>query len=300
MTLMLSRIIFLLNVGYLVLSWPDFIFYPKNIKEVSYNLTSNESLEGKQFDPTLPTVFIVHGFTYNAFDKDLLDIKNQLKTYANVNVIMVDWKDGAWAPTDIDLIWYSRAASNIKKVSAGIVEFIRSNEIDPTRVTCIGHSLGAHACGFVGKNLTNLARISGIDPAGPFFRSCPAERRLNASDAALVDCMFTSPICGIVDPICKVNFYMNGGVFEQPMCFFMDEKCKHISGLWYYAESIKTNNTCKFYASKCTQEKWGQNKCDNCTQPTNCIQMGFYADKYPNASGSYYLKTKEKRPYCVV
>ena len=44
-------------------------------------------------------------------------------------------------------------------------------------VHCAAHSLGAHACGFLGKHLIvdtdpaakNLDRISAMDPAGPLF-----------------------------------------------------------------------------------------------------------------------------------
>lgn len=45
------------------------------------------------------------------------------------------------------------------------------------RIYFLGHSLGAHVCGFAGKYLTELKdpdvrrfdRVSGMDPAGPLF-----------------------------------------------------------------------------------------------------------------------------------
>ena len=33
----------------------------------------------------------------------------------------------------------------------------------------VGFSLGAHVSGFVGKEMKNLSRITGLDPAGPLF-----------------------------------------------------------------------------------------------------------------------------------
>lgn len=46
----------------------------------------------------------------------------------------------------------------------------------------IGHSLGAHACGFAGKKY-KFARITGLDPAGPGFKGQPKEKRLDIDDA---------------------------------------------------------------------------------------------------------------------
>ena len=35
----------------------------------------------------------------------------------------------------------------------------------------VGFSLGAHVSGFVGKEMKNLSRITGLDPAGPLFEA---------------------------------------------------------------------------------------------------------------------------------
>ena len=70
---------------------------------------------------------------------------------------------------------------------------------------CVGHSLGAHTCGFAGKSLAKLGlglqRISALDPAGPlflktFFRGGvntedDAAARLTASDADFVSAIHT-------------------------------------------------------------------------------------------------------------
>ena len=37
-----------------------------------------------------------------------------------------------------------------------------------TRTLCVGHSLGAHVCGFMGKT-TTVDRIIGMDPAGKYI-----------------------------------------------------------------------------------------------------------------------------------
>jgi uncharacterized protein (UPF0276 family) len=39
------------------------------------------------------------------------------------------------------------AANNAKEVGRQLGKFIQTSNIDPKLVHCIGHSLGAHACG---------------------------------------------------------------------------------------------------------------------------------------------------------
>ena len=74
------------------------------------------------------------------------------------------------------------------------------------KIHCVGHSLGAHICGFTGATLHNishvsLSRISGLDPAGPMFAidvpypfnwlNIAPEARLNKNDAHFVDVIHT-------------------------------------------------------------------------------------------------------------
>lgn len=75
---------------------------------------------------------------------------------------MVDWSNGASGLFD-----YSKAVKKSKTIGKKVGEFIRFANIDPLRTHCIGHSLGAHACGFAGQEI-KLKRISGLDPAGIF------------------------------------------------------------------------------------------------------------------------------------
>ena len=57
----------------------------------------------------------------------------------------------------------------------------------------IGHSLGAQACGFVGKNFYGgLDSIIGLDPAGPIFSHNSPEAKLSKSDAKFVQVIHTN------------------------------------------------------------------------------------------------------------
>ena len=87
-----------------------------------------------------------------------------------------------------------------------------------------GHSLGAHTCGSASNAITNqMARISGLDPAGPFFESKDAAVRLDQSDAKFIDIIHSNADLtfgvglGLAQPAGHVDFYVNGGQ-HQPGC----------------------------------------------------------------------------------
>ena len=64
----------------------------------------------------------------------------------------------------------------------------------------LGHSLGAHVCGFAGKTLRNSPRkhrftldmIIGLDPAGPIFELNHPEMKLFKNDAKVVQVFHTN------------------------------------------------------------------------------------------------------------
>jgi pancreatic triacylglycerol lipase len=55
----------------------------------------------------------------------------------------------------------------------------------------IGHSLGAHTAGYAGERITGLGRITGLDPAEPYFQGMPPFVRLDPTDAKFVDVIHT-------------------------------------------------------------------------------------------------------------
>jgi hypothetical protein len=55
----------------------------------------------------------------------------------------------------------------------------------------IGHSLGAHTAGYAGERIAGLGRITGLDPAEPYFQGMPSFVRLDPTDAKLVDVIHT-------------------------------------------------------------------------------------------------------------
>ena len=56
-------------------------------------------------------------------------------------------------------IWYPQSASNTRVVGAAIAAI--NQQLSPAYSWCVGHSLGAHACGHAGKRGANFDRITG-------------------------------------------------------------------------------------------------------------------------------------------
>lgn len=59
--------------------------------------------------------------------------------------------------------------------------------------------------GYVGEKVPGLGRITGLDPAEPFFQYMPAVVRLDPSDASFVDVIHTD-----TDSIITIAFQLAG------------------------------------------------------------------------------------------
>ena len=91
--------------------------------------------------------------------------------YTGSKVISVDWSKLAKANfADIDNFWppalYKKALVNTQIVGAEIASLMEALVIQQSaaysNMWCIGHSLGAHICGFAGRRTNgSLGRITG-------------------------------------------------------------------------------------------------------------------------------------------
>ena len=144
--------------------------------------------------------------------------------FVNTNICGVDW--GRLAQTD----YFTAAIENTKKTAYVVTLFIKgliTAGMSPTNITIAGHSLGAHIAGFIGKNLNSnsltIARIYGLDPAGPLFTlpflNFPTHR-LSYDDARYVQVIHTaSGTYGAQVSLGLADFYANAAVL-QPGCIF--------------------------------------------------------------------------------
>lgn len=90
----------------------------------------------------------------------------------------------------------------------------------------VGHSLGAHVTGYVGRYVQSLSnhrytlpRISGLDPAGPLWYDNGTNVPISNSDAHFVDIIHTDAgMDGAPRSTGTIDFWPNGGVRSQPGC----------------------------------------------------------------------------------
>lgn len=65
-------------------------------------------------------------------------------------------------------------------------------------IHCVGHSLGAHICGYAANEIKRrgadwkIRRITGLDPAQPCFKTADLALKLDKNDAPFVDVIHTN------------------------------------------------------------------------------------------------------------
>ena len=123
--------------------------------------TEGLTLEGNTVDPIKHLVVIFHGFTSNADvgqgdDYWVHQMANLILEHDTVHqpglaVLTVDWSAGA-----DHLLCYEKAAANTRYVGVATQRVVKQlNMAEDVYIHCIGHSLGAHTCGFFGNAFTN-------------------------------------------------------------------------------------------------------------------------------------------------
>lgn len=290
---------------------------PTTAQELNYHNIS--SIKDSNFDASRHTKVLIHGFMS---DKDKSPIVANLSVAFlkrdDFNVIGVDWSKGAAK-------FYPKAVANTRVVGAVVTKLLRTLvdkfQLKVENLHVLGHSLGAHVAGHVGTRIPGIARITGLDPAGPMFEKSNLIVRLDPTDAVFVDVIHSdgAPLeeagFGTVLPMGHLDFYPNGGQI-QPGCpppikttveelltfkyssAFDSISCAHDRAIWYFIESV-LNTNCNFVSYPCSSWSSFQNGTCNSCEGNVCPIMGINAVKFQaNAYGSYYLKTNSYSPFC--
>ncbi|XP_076440985.1 pancreatic triacylglycerol lipase-like [Babylonia areolata] len=301
---------------------PSFNLFTRQAPSTGHALHAGDvaGLQASTFQPARPTKFIVHGFIDNGGTDWMAEMKDEFLKHDDYNVVLVDWGSGS-------LALYGQATANTRVVGAMIAQLIQFMQnvtsARPEDMHIIGHSLGSHVAGYAGERLTHLGRITGLDPAEPYFQNTDIVVRLDPSDALFVDVIHTdgAPFystnmgLGMGVPCGHVDFFPNGG-HDQPGCqdsaitHLLNEglvlgtkefvACNHLRSYHFFTESI--NSACPFEGYRCdSEDSFNAGKCVPCSEG-GCSYMGLKADLVKPRPGSdhvkYYLKTGAHGPYC--
>ncbi|EFN84677.1 Pancreatic triacylglycerol lipase [Harpegnathos saltator] len=283
-----------------------------------------QSIKHSHFNTSKPFKVLIHGYKGSGSDLSVKIGVNLLFNLEDLNIIVLDWTKGAGTS-------YSLAVANSELVGrqlALILLDIINLGISPVDIHVIGFSLGAHVAGCASeilkqKNLM-LGRITGLDPASPFFRHHlfrEKSRKLDASDANLVDVIHTdgSPDLidgfGLLKPLGHIDFFPNGGQ-EQPGCVDIKNSvvvshlqenqldrniaCSHLRAWYYFMESVQSQNKeCKFAAWPCPDRiSYIRGMCFPMETIERNQEMGYAANRGP--LGIYYLPTRAESPFCGI
>ncbi|XP_077309889.1 pancreatic lipase-related protein 2-like [Lithobates pipiens] len=278
-----------------------------------------KTIEESNFNTLQKTQFIIHGFLDNGEKSWMTEMCQAMLKMEDVNCICVDWHGGSMG-------LYTQASNNIRIVGAELAYFTKTlqNDFDysPSNVHIIGHNLGAHAAGEAGKNHPEIGRITGLDPAQPYFQGTPTEVRLDSSDAKLVDVIHTDgapPLIntdlggfGMSQTVGHLDFFPNGGE-HMPGCKqteilkdgsvdqltnVVDDMaaCNHLRSYKYYTESIL--NPEGFMGYKASSYKAFQEGAGFPCPSNGCPTMGHFAEKYSGITlftQKFYLNTREDK-----
>ncbi|XP_055916678.1 phospholipase A1-like [Eupeodes corollae] len=248
-----------------------------------------DSLAASSFNKDRPTRFIVHGWQDDSNSDVNVLIREALLQVGDFNVISVDWHS---ASGSLNYASSKSAVSTVGKNLALFIDFLNEEANMPFEsLTLIGHSLGAHVCGYAGKNVMNgrINIITGLDPAGPLFDYSNCDTRLCSTDAEFVDSIQTNgKLLGFLKPIGKAAYYPNGGK-SQPGCLLdLAGVCSHSRAFIYYAEALVENN---FLAMKCSDYEEAVAK--SCEESS----YGSYKMAAPGSQlndGCYYVPVNKK------
>ncbi|XP_054710965.1 pancreatic lipase-related protein 2-like [Uloborus diversus] len=220
---------------------------------------TNESIADAALNSSFPTKVIIHGYRINLGKSGPgFIMKDEFMKNGLFNVIIVNWSENNKPP-------YYQAVANARAVGAQVAKLlnlhVNHKGLNPDDIHIIGHSLGGQIAGWIGERIPNLGRITGLDPAGPYFQDAEREARLDETDAKFVDVIHSNGgSYGIGAAIGHIDFFPNGGR-SQPGCrnidfnntkhdflagTFISDSCSHSRAVDYFTASI---NQCEFLSN---------------------------------------------------
>ncbi|XP_028038201.1 phospholipase A1-like [Bombyx mandarina] len=197
---------------------------------------------------------------------------------------------------------YPKSVRITKVIGMKVGEFLvklMEQGLSPDDLELVGASLGGHLVGAAAKYIFEKTgfkpfRVTGLDPAGPCFRSLPEEFRLSPNDGQHVDVIHTNiDGFGIAERLGHIDVYVNGGEYQPGDIPYIPclVVCSHIRSILYWWQALEHPK--KFIGVKCASIQ--EARLANCFNNTDIVYMGLETDF--SKSGIYYLPTHNEFPY---
>ncbi|XP_059061671.1 lipase member H-A-like [Achroia grisella] len=176
-----------------------------------------------------------------------------------------------------------------------------NSNFDPKKLEIVGLSLGSQTMSYMAKTYTALtgmkiAKLTGLDPAGPCFRNLGPDQRLDKTDADYVEIVATNiDGFGIAAPIGHVNFYINGGEYQHGdlVWSFCDMLCSHLKVFIFWYSALESPNS--FIAMQCDSIQQARDRDCYDRKPLVTNLLGLNVDK--SKEGIFYLPATYYYPY---
>uniref|UniRef100_A0A182JT06 Lipase domain-containing protein n=1 Tax=Anopheles christyi TaxID=43041 RepID=A0A182JT06_9DIPT len=243
---------------------------------------------------------LIHGWNADRNHVSILPIRTAYLVQDAQNLLVADWSPVAVLlyPTARDLV-----LPVANRLGSILARFIKRVGIDPSQVHIIGHSLGAHIAGNVGRHMDGkLRRVTALDPAGPLF-ALDSKDAVGPDNAQFVDVIHTDGLT-LGENVVRGNadFFPNSGTPPQPGCETLDvftlHSCSHARSTGFFAESILLPYS--FISCACSREEISR-KDDIClpdvreTSLRECVPMGEALG--PSARGTFFTRTSRVPPF---
>lgn len=264
-----------------------FYLYTKDDAEIgTYKLKpyNPATLQKSRFSSGRKTVFYIHSALQE--HEFHTSIKNAYFQKHDINFIAVNWQH--YSGFCEYLFTATSIVPDVADVVVDLINLLINNGVQLKDVHIIGHGLGGHIAGHVGRKFDKkLGRITGLDPSRLGFEGFIHLPALSKDAAEFVDVIHTNAQLfgyGIWEPVGHVDFYPNNGG-NQPGCpVFNCRLCNHDKSVEFFVESITSKD--KFYGLRC--DTWYDFQSGNCNSGER-ISMGEYVPR--TARGTFYLTT---------
>ncbi|XP_035906833.1 pancreatic triacylglycerol lipase-like [Anopheles stephensi] len=283
--------------------------YDKELESVKlyfYSPSFKHEQEVESFEPS-PEIdlsrqlkVLIHGWNADRNHISIAPIRTAYLVQDAHNLLVADWSDIAYRlyPTARDLV-----LPISKRIGSSLSRFVQRMGIQHGQVHVIGHSLGAHIAGNVGRYFDGkLARVTALDPAGPLYKF-ESKDAVGPDTAQFVDVIHTDGLTLGEDVVRgHADFFPNSGLPPQPGCETLDiltlHGCSHFRSTGFFAESIQLPNN--FIACACSREEIL--RMDEICLPDvrdaslrECVPMGEALQ--PSARGTFFVRTSRVPPY---